>query len=114
MSKKTDKIISNVKGVLTVEAAAKKGTATFKQFETYEALEANKTKAEILKANNRMDRVDAINDVNRETPTPSAVRALGKIAKAGDAETQAFIEKETQRIINEAIERASKAASATK
>ena len=102
MSKKTDKIISTVKGVQTVEAAAKKGIATFKQFETYEALTANKTKAEILKANNRMDRVDAINDTNRETPTPSAVRQLGKLAKSADAETQAIIEAATLKIIADA------------
>ena len=110
MSKKTDKIISTVKGVQTVEAAAKKGTATFKQFETYEALEANKTKAEILKANNRMDRVDAINDVNRETPTPSAVRQLSKLAKGADAETQAIIEAATLKIIADAEARKAKAA----
>ena len=114
MSKKTDKIISNVKGVLTVEAIAKKGIATFTQFETYAAMVENETEADILRNYNRMERVDSINDVNRETPTPSAVRALGKISKAGDAETQAFIEKETQRIIKEAMERASKVSSATK
>ena len=114
MSKKTDKIISNVKGVLTVEAIAKKGIAKFTQYETYAALVENETEADILRNYNRMERVDSINDVNRETPTPSAVRALGKIAKAGDAETQAFIEKEMQRIIKEAVERASKVASATK
>ena len=114
MSKKTDKIISSSKGVLLVEAIAKKGIAKFTQYETYVALVENETEADILRNYNRMERVDSINDVNRETPTPSAVRALGKIAKTGDAETQAFIEKETQRIIKEAVERASKVASATK
>ena len=114
MSKKTDKIISNVKGVLTVEAIAKKGIATFTQFETYAAMVENETEADILRNYNRMERVDSINEINRETPTPSAVRALGKIAKTGDTETQAFIEKEMQRIIKEAVERASKVSSATK
>jgi len=102
MSKKTDKIISNVKGVLTVEAIAKKGIAKFTQYETYVALVENETEAEILKNYNRMERVDSINDVNRETPTPSAVRQLGKLAKGADEETKALIEKATLKIIADA------------
>ena len=102
MSKKTDKIISNVKGVLTVEAIAKKGIAKFTQYETYAALVENETEADILRNYNRMERVDSINDVNRETPTPSAVRQLGKLAKGADEETKALIEKATLKIIADA------------
>jgi len=102
MSKKTDKIISNVKGVLTVEAIAKKGIAKFTQYETYVALVENETEADILRNYNRMERVDSINDVNRETPTPSAVRQLGKLAKGADEETKALIEKATLKIIADA------------
>ena len=102
MSKKTDKIISNVKGVLTVEAIAKKGIATFTQFETYAALVENETETDILRNYNRMKRVDSINEINRETPTPSAVRQLGKLAKGADEETKALIEKATLKIIADA------------
>ena len=102
MSKKTDKIISSSKGVLLVEAIAKKGIAKFTQYGTYAAMVENETEEEILRNYNRMKRVDSINDVNRETPTPSAVRQLGKLAKSADAETQAIIEAATLKIIADA------------
>ena len=110
MSKKTDKIISSVKGVLTVEAVAKKGIAKFKQYETYAALKENEKEEKILKSYNRMERVDAINTENRDTPTPSAVRQLGKLAKGADDETKALIEKATLKIIADAEARKASAA----
>ena len=114
MSKKTDKVISSAKGVQVVEAIAKKGIATFTQYEGFAALKENETEAEICRSFNRMERVDAINDVNRETPTPSPVRKLTKLVKVADEATQKAIEVATLKIIADAEARIAEQAKANK
>jgi len=102
MPKDTDEVVKQFDGYANVSALAKMGTAFFKRYDNAETLLKNEAKEHVVKMFNRMTRVDAINTVNRPEATPSAIRELGKLAKASDAETQAAIEKATLKIIADA------------
>ena len=102
MAKETDKIVKQLDGYREVSAEAKRGTATFTQYDNVETLLKREKKEKILSNYNRMERVDSINTINRPEATPSAIRELGKLAKASNAETQALIEKATLKIIADA------------
>lgn len=115
MAKDTDKVIRQYDGYREVSAEAKRGIAKFVQYDSVESLLKREKKEKLLSNYNRMERVDAINTINRPEATPSAIRELGKLTKASDAETQAEITAAVQAILNKAHAKSeAKAKAATK
>ena len=98
-TKETDKIVSKHKGYVMVVAKTKKGeTEPFAQYEEtpegFKAMVEKETENGITRDKNRMKRVDAVNESNREKVEPSEITQLKRIRKDAKPDVQAAIDKD--------------------
>jgi hypothetical protein len=108
--KETDKVVKKETGRISVVSSAKKqATESYWQYEDFAVLQEKETAEHILSNYNRMERVDAINNANREESTPKPITKLRKLAKTLGGKDAENLNKEVERLIAEAQKKAQSA-----